>query len=327
MRLDFILRPAVELYSASAALLAAVWCVAAPQTLLLTPYSGWLLALALLALSALRLRQGVRILRFRRRVRHLSLWTLSASRIPQLPDSLFLGRGFRWLPTHTQRLYLCHLPQCEHWLRTDRPSVSGGDPLLHGVELHEGRVTLPLRDRPGHTLVLGTTRVGKTRLAELLITQDIRRGDTVIVFDPKGDADLLRRVWAEAHRAGRESVFWLFHLGWPEISARYNAVGRFGRISEVASRIAGQLSTEGNSAAFREFAWRFVNIITRALVALGQRPDYARIARHVINIDELFIDYARVFLPGYDRQAWDNVVRIAGGITEKNTPRNLQGRD
>ena len=61
-------------------------------------------------------------------------------------------------------------------------------------------------------------------LAELLIAQDIRRGDTVIVFDPKGDADLLRRVWAEAHRAGRESVFWLFHLGWPEISARYNAV-------------------------------------------------------------------------------------------------------
>ncbi|MBZ3655679.1 hypothetical protein JS565_07560 [Salmonella enterica subsp. enterica serovar Senftenberg] len=123
------------------------------------------------------------------------------------------------------------------------------------------------------------------------------------------------------------SVFWLFHLGWPEISARYNAVGRFGRISEVASRIAGQLSTEGNSAAFREFAWRFVNIITRAPVALGQRPDYARIARHVINIDELFIDYARVFLPGHDRQAWDNVVRIAGSITEKNTPRNLQGRD
>ena len=62
-------------------------------------------------------------------------------------------------------------------------------------------------------------------------------------------------------------------------------------------------------------------------MALGQRPDYARIARHVINIDELFIDYARVFLPSHDRQAWNNVVRIAGGITEKNTPRNLQGRD
>jgi len=33
--------------------------------------------------------------------------------------------------------------------------------------------------------------VGKTRLAEILITQDIRRGDVTFVFDPKGDADLV----------------------------------------------------------------------------------------------------------------------------------------
>ncbi len=53
---------------------------------------------------------------------------------------------------------------------------------------------------------------------------------------------------------GGGDELYIFHLGWPEISARYNAVGRFGRVSEVASRVAGQLSGEGNSAAFREFA-------------------------------------------------------------------------
>lgn len=126
-------------------------------------------------------------------------------------------------------------------------------------------MTYDLNERVGHMLVIGTTRVGKTRLAELLITQDIRRKnaagehEVVIVFDPKGDADLLRRMYAESHRVGRQDNFWVFHLGWPDISARYNAVGRFSRISEVASRVAGQLSGEGNSAAFREFAWRFVN--------------------------------------------------------------------
>lgn len=127
-------------------------------------------------------------------------------------------------------------------------------------------------------MVLGTTRVGKTRLAELFITQDIRRNrpskakapaqqnldrEVVIVFGPKGDADLLKRMYIECKRAGRIDEFYVFHLGWPDYSARYNAVGRFGRISEVATRIAGQLSGEGNSAAFREFAWRFVNIIAR----------------------------------------------------------------
>jgi DNA helicase HerA-like ATPase len=120
--------------------------------------------------------------------------------------------------------------------------------VYHGVEPDETTVTYDLGERVGHMLVIGTTRVGKTRLAELLITQDIRRTnaagehEVVIVFDPKGDADLLRRMYAESHRAGRQDNFWVFHLGWPDISARYNAVGRFSRISEVASRVAGQLS-------------------------------------------------------------------------------------
>ncbi|MCD3648506.1 type IV secretion system DNA-binding domain-containing protein, partial [Escherichia coli] len=171
------------------------------------------------------------------------------------------------------------LPWIGQLLRRDSPlnpvrplPPVGGNPALHGIEPDEQDVTLALGERVGHTIVYGTTRVGKTRLAELLVTQDIRRGDVTIVFDPKGDADLLLRVWAEAHRAGRGDELYIFHLGWPEISARYNAVGRFGRVSEVASRVAGQLSGEGNSAAFREFAWRFVNIVARALVALGERP-------------------------------------------------------
>ena len=51
-------------------------------------------------------------------------------------------------------------------------------------------------------------------------------------------------MYVECKRAGRLDEFYVFHLGWPDISARYNAVGRFGRISEVATRIAGQLSGE-----------------------------------------------------------------------------------
>jgi hypothetical protein len=82
----------------------------------------------------------------------------------------------------------------------------GGSPLLHGVEPNEMEVNLPLGERVGHTLVLGTTRVGKTRLAEVYITQDIHRvkPEVVIVFDPKGDADLLKRMYVEAKRAGRD---------------------------------------------------------------------------------------------------------------------------
>ena len=172
----------------------------------------------------------------------------------------------------------------------------------------------------------------QTRLAELFITQDIRRKvhgehEVVIVFDPKGDADLLKRMYVEARRAGREGEMYVFHLGWPDISARYNAVGRFGRISEVATRIAGQLSGEGNSAAFREFAWRFVNIIARALVELGQRPDYLLIQRHVINIDALFIEYAQHYFAKNEPKAWEVIVQLEAKLNDKNIPRNMIGRE
>ncbi len=213
------------------------------------------------------------------------------------------------------------MPKLAKFLRTDKwynpvrplPPV-GGSPMIHGIELDEQDVLLPLGERVGHTIVLGTTRVGKTRLAEMLVTQDIHRGKTidergvVVFFDPKGDADMLKRMYVEAKRAGRENEFYVFHLGWSEISARYNAVGRFGRVSEVAGRISGQLSSEGNSAAFKEFAWRFV-IIARAQVELGRRPDYPSIARYVQNIDDLFIDYATNFLSKTQPKAWEATVR------------------
>src|SRR3546814_14154185 len=121
-------------------------------------------------------------------------------------------------------------------------------PRLHGIEPHEVDVTLPLGERVGHSLVLGTKRVGKTRLAELFITQDIRRRnaagehDVVIVFDHKGEADLPKRVYVQAKRAGRARESYDFHLGWLDIDARSDAGGRFGCDRVVATRPAGHIS-------------------------------------------------------------------------------------
>lgn len=325
--LEALLRPPVEFYSTVTASCGALICLTQAPLLMLTPWQARLMACALILLALRRGWQGWHIVRYQRNLLRLPRYALTSRKIPVSRQRLFLGKGFRWLPIHTQRLYDCLL-SADRWLNPVRPLPPvGGNPWLHGVELKEYDVTLPLSERPGHTLVLGTTRVGKTRLAELLATQDIRRGEVVIVFDPKGDADLLKRLWTEAQRAGRGDRFILFHLAYPEISARYNAIGRFGRISEVASRLTGQLSGEGNSAAFREFAWRFVNIIARALVALGQRPDYQLISRHVVNIDALFIDYAHIMLPRHNARAWEVVAQLAERVNDKNTPRHMLGRD
>lgn len=203
----------------------------------------------------------------------------------------------------------------------------GGDSRMHGVGLEEETdCLLPSSARAGHTLVLGTTGVGKTRLAELLVTQDIRRGDVVLMFDPKGDADMLLRMYIECLRSGRLDDFYVLHLGYPDQSGRYSPVGRFGRITEVATRISGQLDGGGNSAAFKQFAWRFVNIIARALDALGRKPDMAAIQRYVTAIDELYVDYCVKKLPLYHPKAPEMVTALESNVTDKNTPRHLQGR-
>lgn len=151
-------------------------------------------------------------------------------------------------------------------------------------------------ERVAHKFVVGTTRVGKTRLCEVFLRQDIHNGDVVIVFDPKGDADLLKRVYIEAVRAGREHLFYCFHLGFPEISARYNPVGSFGRITEPASRVAGQISGEGNSAAFREFVWRYVNVMSKALVTIGKTISYKNLLQYGADIDPLLSEYLELSL-------------------------------
>lgn len=362
--IEVLLRPAVELYSVVVCFGAALLCLFAPWSLALNASLGLGAALVFLVFGCIRLQQAWVILRYRRQLRRLPRYVMTSRQVPVSQHRLFIGRGFRWDQRHTHRLMQTYRPEFRRyveqpaWFQAVRrlearlefapypfrslprltawdsplnpvrplPPV-GGLARLHGIEPHEVDVTLPLSERVGHTLVLGTTRVGKTRLAELLITQDIRRGEVCIVFDPKGDADLLKRMYVEAKRAGRESEFYVFHLGWPDSSARYNAIGRFGRITEVASRIAGQLSGEGNSAAFREFAWRFVNIIARALVELGQRPDYLLIQRHVINIDALFVEYAAQFFARRDPKAWDAIVQIEARLNEKNTPRHMASRE
>lgn len=360
--LESLLRPAVELYTVWVCVGCTVLCIWAPWSLALAPSVGISTAAGFVAFGLWRLRQAWVVLRYRRNMRRLPRFALMANQVPMSRRNLWLGKGFKWDAQHTQRLHEASQPIAKCYVQPSRlyqrarrleqslerhsighhlasilrwdsflnpvrplPPV-GGRPALHAVEWKEHDVWMPLGERVGHTLVEGTTRVGKTRLAEILITQDIRRGDITICFDPKGDADLMMRMYAEAQKAGRGDEFYIFHLGWPDVSCRYNAVGRFSRLSEVSTRVTGQLSGEGNSAAFRQFAWRFVNIVARARHALGERPSYSQILSDVVNIDVLLMQYVQQMLesqlPGSNQQITD----IEGKLNDRNTPRNLQGR-
>ncbi|MFP3670436.1 DUF87 domain-containing protein, partial [Priestia sp. SIMBA_032] len=84
-----------------------------------------------------------------------------------------------------------------------------GVPWIHGIEPDDYAIGIPFDALEGHTLIAGTTRAGKTRLYELIVTQLIYQKKTVFIIDPKGDKDLEKRCRAECERAGRKFLF--FH--------------------------------------------------------------------------------------------------------------------
>lgn len=333
---EVLLREVVEFVPAWTYLLLATILIIASELAFAIPIVAFTIAAVFLLRSFQLFKRGLRVRRYQKNLTRLPMFRMKSDEIPISNKVHFLGMGFEWTATHTQRIYDLNLPEnskfkeypwlykkgrameiaLEHsrylqWLirftsakeQKDHPLYRlnpikpapplQGQPYLHAVGLYEPEEQLfqDLDERGSHTFVLGTTSVGKTRMAEIIITSDIRRGDTVIVIDPKGDAELMLRCYSEALKSGREDDFYLFHLGYPEISAQYNPVGSFMRITEVATRIANQMPGEGQSAAFREFVWGYVNQIAKGLVGIGQTPSFPLIKRYSQDLEPLYIEF------------------------------------
>ncbi|HAT9491469.1 TPA: conjugative transfer system coupling protein TraD, partial [Legionella pneumophila subsp. pneumophila] len=326
-----LLREPTEAWSAITCLSLSLLAYTQPHLFLLTQTMGLYAALALLIPGTYRAWQAIKVKRYHRRLLAMPTYALSTTQIPLSKNWLFLGKGFRWRPSHTQKLHqikqvknekfmqrsYCYqlarrfCQNHEHtklakWLNTNsklnpfRPDPPvGGSPFLHGVGEEDKPVYIPQDVRVGHTFVVGTTQVGKTRLASILINQDIRNGEAVIVVDPKGDQDLVRDMIAACKASGRIEDFKIVHLGFPEQSAQYNPLKNFDQISEVATRITDAISAEGEGKQFAAFAWKYVNIVAICLEEMNQPITYQTIAFYISRLEQLLMSYADKILPNH----------------------------
>jgi conjugal transfer pilus assembly protein TraD len=152
-----------------------------------------------------------------------------------------------------------------------------GVPWIHGLAGDaEEDLGLPMDALTGHTLILGTTRAGKTRLYELLTTQIIDMGSCLIVFDPKKDQALVSRLRQQCKRTKR--TFLYFDAAKPAESIRINPLANWNNISEPATRIGQLVDADGSFAAF---AWKTLVRIQRALVAAGEKPNIKNTKHYV----------------------------------------------
>ncbi len=92
-------------------------------------------------------------------------------------------------------------------------------------------------DRKGHLFCFGTTRVGKTRLIELMVEQDIRKGYNVVVLDPKLDIDLFSKIVQVALETNRLDDLILVNPIFPECSATIDPLSHYYMPEEVVNHV------------------------------------------------------------------------------------------
>ena len=150
--------------------------------------------------------------------------------------------------------------------------MRGGYPALHAVGAKkEQPLVLPWSELVGHVLIGGTTRSGKTRLLEVILSEAIRGPGTVIIIDPKGDAELLMRAASQARRMKRDFAF--FSPAFPEQSATFNPFSTCRTTTELASRVQALMPGGGAMARdpfFTEYPLAIIERLGAAQKAVGE---------------------------------------------------------
>ena len=192
--------------------------------------------------------------------------------------AIWLGNGFEWDQPHTQLVH--------EILKRDKSKIlpkteQMGSPWIHGVSMQEAGLQLPIENTKGHILVLGTTGSGKTRLADLLLSQAILRGEAVIIVDPKGDKELRENARRACESIGHPERFLWFHPGFPEKSCRIDPMKNFNRPTELASRIAALMGSEGPNDPFQSYSQMALNNVCQGLIMTGRQPNLLNIRSYL----------------------------------------------
>ena len=192
--------------------------------------------------------------------------------------NLFLGTGFKWTQSEGQQVFEL-LKRDITKLMPKIPDGFMGSPWIHGISMQPDRPIEMKEDLTSlHTLIVGTTGSGKTREFDILISQAVLRGEAVIIIDPKGDKELAENAKRACELSGRPERFKYFHPAFPEKSVRISPTKNFGRATEVASRIAALMKSEGGDP-FQAFAQMALNNVIQALLLCGMLPTLVELRR------------------------------------------------
>jgi len=129
-------------------------------------------------------------------------------------------------------------------------------------------IAIPDASRKGHFWCFGTTRVGKTRIMENMVEQDIRKGHSVVVIDPKGDIDLFSKIVQVAFEEGRDHELILVTPIFPHLSAVIDPLAYYYMPEELVGHIVSGVEV-GRERFFFNVAYEISLVIVQAFILLS----------------------------------------------------------
>lgn len=144
------------------------------------------------------------------------------------------------------------------------------------------KIILPDKDRNRHVWVVGTTGVGKTRLIESFIAQDIYKGENVVVLDPKGDSELFEKIFWAARATGRLHELIVINPIFPEYSAIVDPLSSYFMPEELVAHITSGVDANGEKF-FYNVAYDVAQAIVMATIEIAKADGVP----HKINLNDV----------------------------------------
>jgi len=144
--------------------------------------------------------------------------------------------------------------------------------LGHGWSLEDQgkikKISLPDSARKGHLFCFGTTRIGKTKLIEQMIEQDIRKGYSVVFFDPKGDPDIFSKIVQVVNEEKCQEALSLVTPIFPECSAQIDPLSHYYMPEEIVSHVVSGIKAK--EEFFINIAYETTLILILALIEFAK---------------------------------------------------------
>ncbi|WP_019023020.1 conjugative transfer system coupling protein TraD [Thioalkalivibrio sp. ALE23] len=196
------------------------------------------------------------------------------------PGKIWLGRGYIWDKEAANKAYsVLRRGPSQVIGKEPKTNQIGGAYWLQGLKYAQD-VYASEKFLEGHTVIVGTTGSGKTRLYDLILTQLILKDQCVIVIDPKGDHELRENMRRACERLGQPERFSMFHPAYPDRSVRFDPLKNWNRGTEIATRITDLMASDG-SDPFRDIAWNALNSGIQGMIEVGEKPSLRSIRAYI----------------------------------------------